>query len=817
MKSTLFVRSFSLVSSWCVALAVLSASALHAAEFKPFITINAAGPAALINTVESVGTFFAPEEAVAEMKAQLAPFKNLPGVHATNTIGLALAASEDSPFGLDAIIILPISNFMTFNIPGIEDMLGVSFNDIRAMARPQGNKFVFTTPMMDFTTPMMDIVGFQKPGYFVLATEGAADFAATADPKTLLAGLDQFSLGIRIDAENLTQETIEMILGPRSMLAAMNGWDFDLDEIMEVLFDEEALEEMGSGLLQQITETASLTMGITIDPKNLNTTVSSLQVARKDTELAKKFLNVKNAKTKFNGFLYDTPKTIFSFSYLDYMTDAEIKDIETLLELGSEGFMEGILEAVEDEGGDRDAAALFTETLIDWLTDAMNYFKDNRLTDSAMSFDSDGTLLYAAAIDPELMADLGKQLFSLVPLMGGLDEEIQKQGEAVLKHIEGKIKWDYETVAGYSLSGMPNIFADMPEDAGSPEELAVIQKIPLSVYWAVKKDEAVALAIGLDKAESTFKAALQASAVPAQPKHTGVIALKPLGEFLQKQILPLMETFGAEESDVAQVKDIFAKLAAADAGAKMMITQEFPNDALLQKCHLDGKFWVALQILTQPAIEAARKAARRMQCANNIRLIGLAMHTYHDTYNALPPLYTVDASGKPLQSWRVLILPYIDEQKLYDEMIQAGALTKPWNHEDMKPFHNKMPAIFGCPDNPGAGCTYSAIAGEGFIPAPAENRPGGHDFAAFISGLSNTLAIVEVKQPFNWMDPTADVTLDELAKGINKPGGRVGSFHAGGCNALLFDASLTFLADGVDEAVLRSMGAIRGAITIRDF
>ena len=805
MQSTIFSRSLSFVSSWCAILAVLSASALHAAEFKPFVTINVAGPAALANVVESVSALVDPND-TAGIKPQLAPYKNLPGVHATNTIGLAVAASEDSPFGVDVVVVLPISNFQTFNIPGIENALpGFDFNVIRAMARPQGNKLVFATPFMEFSA-------YQKPGYFVLATEGAADFAAAVDPKTLLAGLDQFTLGIRVDMDNLTEENIEMILGAISMLAAMQGADFNPEDILDMFAEGDM-----PASLALLADLSSMTMGFTLDPRTMNTTVSTLQVPKKDTELAKKILNVKNTRTKFNGFLHDTPKTIYSFSYLDYLTDPEIAEFDTVLELLSEGFLEGMLEAVEDEGGDGEAAALFAEALIDWITDAMDYFKDNRLTDSAMSLDSDGTLLYALAIDPALVSDFAEQLFSLVPLLGGLDEKTQKQGEAIKQHIEGKIKWDYETVAGYSLSGVPNIFADLPEDAGSPEELAVIQKIPLSVYWAVKEDEAVALAIGLDKTEATFKTALQASAAPAQPKHTGVLALKPLGEFLQKQILPLIETFGADESDITQAKDIFAKLAAVDAGAKMTISQEFPDGALLQKFHLDGKFWVAIQILMQPAIEAAQGAAKRMQCSNHLKMIGLAIHTYHDAHNALPPLYTVDASGKPLQSWRMLILPYIEENKLYDEMIQAGALTKPWDHEDMKPFHNRMPAIFGCPDNPGAGCTYSAIAGEGFIPAPAANRFGGHSFAALTNGTSNTLAIVEVKQPFNWMDPTADVTLDELAKGINKPDGKVGSFHEQGAFMLMFDGSVRFINDTLQPSVLRTWGSVRGATSVRDF
>ena len=79
--------------------------------------------------------------------------------------------------------------------------------------------------------------------------------------------------------------------------------------------------------------------------------------------------------------------------------------------------------------------------------------------------------------------------------------------------------------------------------------------------------------------------------------------------------------------------------------------------------------------LLLPAVQAAREAARRMSCSNNIKQIGLAMQNYHTAYGTLPPAYTVDAQGRPLHSWRTLILPFIEQQALYGEI----DLSKPWN------------------------------------------------------------------------------------------------------------------------------------------
>jgi len=261
---------------------------------------------------------------------------------------------------------------------------------------------------------------------------------------------------------------------------------------------------------------------------------------------------------------------------------------------------------------------------------------------------------------------------------------------------------------------------------------------------------------------------------------------------------------GMVRSEFAKAKEVIAALSKADASAKAVITTTFPNDALLQECKVDGRVFTTLVVeLMKPAVGAAQAAAKRMQCTNHLTMIGLAIHNYYDVYNGLPPLYTVDADGKPLHSWRVLILPFIEEMELYDKI----RLDEPWDSTHNKQFHNAVVAVYSCPDNtackPGKACTYSAIAGQGFVPAKAGSRIG-HTFAAITDGTSNTLAVVEVKEPFCWMDPTADITLDELAKGINA--GRAGSFHSGGCNAAFFDGSVRFIADIVDKGVLRALG-----------
>ena len=73
--------------------------------------------------------------------------------------------------------------------------------------------------------------------------------------------------------------------------------------------------------------------------------------------------------------------------------------------------------------------------------------------------------------------------------------------------------------------------------------------------------------------------------------------------------------------------------------------------------------------LLLPAVQQAREAARRMQCTNNLKQIGIAMHNYHDTYNALPAAWIRrNSSNDPKYGWATSLLPFIEQTALYDQL-----------------------------------------------------------------------------------------------------------------------------------------------------
>ena len=80
-----------------------------------------------------------------------------------------------------------------------------------------------------------------------------------------------------------------------------------------------------------------------------------------------------------------------------------------------------------------------------------------------------------------------------------------------------------------------------------------------------------------------------------------------------------------------------------------------------------------LVALLLPAIQAAREAARRTQCANNLKQIGTALHNYHDTYGVLPLGVWAGQGGEWGSSWFAGILPFAEQGSGYGQLAFAGS------------------------------------------------------------------------------------------------------------------------------------------------
>ncbi len=198
--------------------------------------------------------------------------------------------------------------------------------------------------------------------------------------------------------------------------------------------------------------------------------------------------------------------------------------------------------------------------------------------------------------------------------------------------------------------------------------------------------------------------------------------------------------------------------------------------------------------LLLPAVQSAREAARRAQSTNNLKQIMLADFNQESAQGKFPG-NICDAEGKPLLSWRVAILPYVEQQALYNEF----HLDEPWDSPHNKPLLDRMPQVYRSPKAlPKDNTTfYQAFVGEGAFYDSATKAPSVADVT---DGTSNTIAVVEAAKSVPWSKPE-DVPFDR-EKDVPKLGGLN---WAGGFNAAFADGSVRFLKFSINQDVLKAL------------
>lgn len=201
-------------------------------------------------------------------------------------------------------------------------------------------------------------------------------------------------------------------------------------------------------------------------------------------------------------------------------------------------------------------------------------------------------------------------------------------------------------------------------------------------------------------------------------------------------------------------------------------------------------------------VGSSREAARRSQCSGHLKQIALAMHNYHDTYQCFPPAVITDASGRPMQSWRVAILPFLEQAPLY----QRYNSNEPWDSPANRALGSLMPPVYRCPSDASAASTetnYVMIVGKDTVGGLPNEAVSLKDIT---DGTANTILVVEVVgSGIHWMEPR-DLSIDELSRAINDGSGQwISSRHPGGANAACADGSLHFLSQSIDQATLRAL------------
>jgi hypothetical protein len=223
----------------------------------------------------------------------------------------------------------------------------------------------------------------------------------------------------------------------------------------------------------------------------------------------------------------------------------------------------------------------------------------------------------------------------------------------------------------------------------------------------------------------------------------------------------------------------------------------------------------ALAPLLQPVLTSALASAARMQSSNNLKQIGLAMHNFHDTYGRFPAAAIYDKARKtPLLSWRVHLLPFLEQDNLYRQF----KLDEPWDSEHNKQLIARMPKVYQSSNNPqliAAGkTTYLAPVGQtkngiGLMFVPG--RPDGVRIVEVNDGTSNTIFLVDAEddKAVVWTKPDdLEVTEDNPAKGL--------AVRNSGYLTLFVDGSVRVLSKDIDRKTLWALFTRNGGEVIDD-
>lgn len=195
-----------------------------------------------------------------------------------------------------------------------------------------------------------------------------------------------------------------------------------------------------------------------------------------------------------------------------------------------------------------------------------------------------------------------------------------------------------------------------------------------------------------------------------------------------------------------------------------------------------------------PAVVKVREAADRAKTTNNLKQIALAVHNYASTYqDRLPPAAIYSQDGKPLLSWRVTLLPYVEHDVLYKRF----KLDEPWDSPNNRALLAQMPKVyerFGVVTAEPNTTFFRTFVGEGTLfSGPRGTSP--YSIATIPDGTSNTVFAVEAADAVPWTKPD-ELTMSQPFK-LGQPNSPV-------FLAVMMDGSVRMVNKNVSQTTLRN-------------
>jgi hypothetical protein len=225
-----------------------------------------------------------------------------------------------------------------------------------------------------------------------------------------------------------------------------------------------------------------------------------------------------------------------------------------------------------------------------------------------------------------------------------------------------------------------------------------------------------------------------------------------------------------------------------------------------------------IMLLVLPFLLVAPRgfSSRFSSCKNNLQKLGIAIYLYREEYNSFPPPCTFDSHGKPMHSWRALLLPYI-ESECHDRI--KYNYNEPWNSPYNKQFHDKMPNLFCCSFVPKSSRksvpSYAMLTGKNTISDCLNSR------SLKDMNFTTTILLIEIKNAnFNWLEPV-DIHFEQLQYAYNvyqEVPNLIGSYHNSSTrnfNILTCDGTVHSISyKTTDIEIIRAMTTIDGAKSV---
>jgi prepilin-type processing-associated H-X9-DG protein len=199
--------------------------------------------------------------------------------------------------------------------------------------------------------------------------------------------------------------------------------------------------------------------------------------------------------------------------------------------------------------------------------------------------------------------------------------------------------------------------------------------------------------------------------------------------------------------------------------------------------------------LLLPSVNSSPSGSRHSRCGYNLNQIGAALRDYNGRIGNLPPVWTVDAAGKPLSSWRVAILARLEHRALYDQF----HLEEAWNSPHNMQLAAQQVSFFQCPSDfantgPLHDTSYIAVIAPGSAWQPGKTIK----LADITDNPADTILLVEIKNSgIGWAEPR-DLDLNNLPSGIT-PQNLIPSLvnHVKVFNALFADGHVEAIPDTI--------------------